>query len=488
MIGRRGMLGLLAAAALAGGRRAAGGEDAFLQPLPIPPLIDTRTTGGRLALVARHGSHRFAPAMTPVRTMGYSADYLGPVVRVHRGEAVAVTARNALDVPTTVHWHGLLVPSHLDGGPHHSIAPGASWQATLAVDQPEATLIYHAHPHGDTARQVYAGLAGMLIVEDGSGAALGLPQRYGLDDLPVVLQDRYFNVAGGMSYFDRGPAKATGMRGNTLVVNGAVRPLVRVPAGWLRLRLLNGANARTFDAGFDDGRPFFAIAGDGGYLARPVELRRLLLAPGERFEILADFADGRPATLVTGRDPAGDVIGMGGPRGQPGEPSLPGPLLRIVPDAGLARDPALRLPAALPPPAAADPAAAVGRRRVALQMLHNTDGMRGTGPVMAINGQVFDMHRIDATPRLGTAEIWTLTGNRIPHPFHIHGAMFRILAIDGAPPPAHLAGDKDSVLVARPTEILVRFGQPAGRHFPFVYHCHLLEHEQHGMMAQYITV
>jgi len=488
MVGRRRALAILGAAALAGGRARGEGEaPAFLAPLPIPPLLDLRAEGGRAELVARHGSHRFAPGMAAVGTMGYSADYLGPLLRVHRGEPFRITVTNRLDVPTTVHWHGLLVPSPLDGGPHHSIAPGAGWEGELLVDQPAATAIYHAHPHGDTARQVYRGLAGMLLVEDGAAAALGLPCRYGIDDLPVVLQDRLFNVAGGMSYLDSGPARAIGMRGNTSVVNGAIRPVARVPAGLVRLRLLNGANARTFDVAFDDGRPFHVIAGDGGLLARPVAMTRLLLAPGERFEIVADFGDGRPAVLATDRDPAGDVVGMGGPRGRPGVPSLAGPLLRLEPDPGLARDPAARLPATLVPLAAADPAAAAGRRRVSLDMIHNPDGMQGTGPVMAINGQVFDMHRIDFMPGLGTAEIWTLTGNRIPHPFHIHGAMFRILSIDGAPPPPHLAGDKDTVLVARPTEILVRFTQPAVRRYPFVFHCHLLEHEQFGMMAQYVT-
>jgi blue copper oxidase len=139
-------------------------------------------------------------------------------------------------------------------------------------------------------------------------------------------------------------------------------------------------------------------------------------------------------------------------------------------------------------PVPLDPATAVERRKVSLDMIPNHDGMRGMGPMMAINGRVYDMHRIDFTPRLGSTEIWRLTGNRIPHPFHIHGAMFRILSIDGAPPPPHLAGDKDTVLVARPTDILLHFSQPTDRHFPFVFHCHLLEHEQHGMMAQYLTV
>jgi cuproxidase len=146
----------------------------FETPLPIPQLIDPRSNGNAVSLTIGEGTHAYWPDR-PVRSYGYSAPVLGPVIRLTRGETVDVTVDNKLDRSTTLHWHGLVVPSDVDGGPHNTIAPGRRSTARLAVDQPETTAWFHPHPHGATAGQVYSGLAGMLIVEDGSGERLGLP-------------------------------------------------------------------------------------------------------------------------------------------------------------------------------------------------------------------------------------------------------------------------------------------------------------------------
>jgi blue copper oxidase len=209
----------------------------------------------------------------PVKSFGYSAPVLGPVIRMVRGESTDITVENKLSRPTTVHWHGLVIPGAVDGGPHNTIAAGQRWTASLRVDQPESTTWFHPHPHGETAQQVYAGLAGMLLVEDGSGERMGLPRGYGIDDLPLVLQDRVLD-RGGAPVYRPGPMDImAGYRGDTIIVNGAASPVARVPAGLVRLRLLNGANARIFDLRFSDGRLFHVIASDGGSAA-PVGLRR----------------------------------------------------------------------------------------------------------------------------------------------------------------------------------------------------------------------
>ena len=135
-----------------------------------------------------------------------------------------IEVENRINHPTTAHWHGLLVPASVDGGPGSLVGPSETWRPELKVDQPEATAWFHAHPHHDTARQVYMGLAGLVLIEDGTGARLGLPRDYGVDDLPLMLQDRQFDLAGQLVYFGGGPARMMGMRGDTILVNGTIAP------------------------------------------------------------------------------------------------------------------------------------------------------------------------------------------------------------------------------------------------------------------------
>ena len=170
----------------------------------------------------------------------------------------------------------------MDGGPQSKIEPGTTWRGTLSIDQPAATLWYHPHPHHDTARQTYLGLAGLIIVDDRDH--LGLPHDYGVDDLPVITQDRSFESDGSLNYEADELETIYGVRGDTVLVNGAIVPIAKVPAGWVRLRLLNGANAQNFDLRFRDRRIFHVIASDGGLLPRPVPISRLRISPAERFE------------------------------------------------------------------------------------------------------------------------------------------------------------------------------------------------------------
>ncbi len=508
MLTRRGVLagtGALGLFGFATGARAARSGAA----LPIPELWDARARGGALSLVAAPGLHRFAPGFPAAATYGYSAAFLGPVLRLQRGDAVQMSVENRLDSATTAHWHGLLVPSDVDGGPHQTIHPGETWCPLLNVDQPEATTWYHAHPHGDTGRQVYMGLAGMMIIEDGSGAELGLPHAYGLNDLPLILQDRLFTASGELNFTKFARERILGTRGDTLIVNGAVSPTARVPRALVRLRLLNSANARNFHLSFDDGRVFHVVASDGGYLPAPVPIAALTIAPGERFEIVVDFSNGRDAVLGTLADPPEGVAGMPGmgsmtshgPTGLPKSGS--GPMVSFQVDPDLAAPPS-HLPERLVPIAAPDPSRAIMRRKVTLDMWPGMGGgvgaaggevgaggimkAPGSGPAMGMNGQRYDMHRIDFAPQLGSSEIWEVHPFLMAHPFHVHGAMFRVLSMGGSPPPTHLAAAKDTVLLDHPSEILLTFTQPASEMHPFMIHCHILDHEDAGLMGQYATV
>ena len=201
--------GALGAAAYAS-RSLRRAEPADPRPLAIPPLLDARVQRQSIALRVQASSSEFFPGRESA-TFGYNGAYLGPTLRLYRADNVEVTVANNLGEPTTVHWHGLLVAGELDGGPHQLIRVGETWRPILPVRQPAAMLFYHSHVHGRTAEQVYRGLAGVLILADEEERALALPREYGVDDLPLVIQDRQFE--------DNGPAQrdcGTGV-GNGLV-------------------------------------------------------------------------------------------------------------------------------------------------------------------------------------------------------------------------------------------------------------------------------
>jgi blue copper oxidase len=464
------------------------GEPApFSTPLPIPKLIDAAKQGNAVKLKVMSGRHAFV-AGKPTRTYGYSAPVLGPVIRLRRGDEVEMTVENALDVVTTVHWHGLLVPGYNDGGPHQPIKPGDSWRPVLKIDQPAATLWFHPHAHHETARQTYMGLTGIMIVDDGSDVRLGLSRTFGIDDLPIILQDRSFDSDGSIGY-DTHALEALevvyGARGDTIIVNGAIAPVAKVPPGLVRLRLLNGTNAQNFELRFNDQRTFHVIASDAGFLSAPVAVTNLTISPAERFEILVDFADRKAVELETGPDEEMGLFGRVAADGSADyvsvmrfEPTETTPMVR-------------ELPTRLVEPAAADSTSSVRRRQFIVNSgictsRQQTGAHKDMVALTGINGKTHDMARIDVETELGTTEIWEVVSIGMAHPFHVHGASFRILSIEGAPPPAHLAGWKDVVLVEDKAELLVAFNRPATREHPFMYHCHILEHEDAGLMGQYV--
>jgi len=447
------------------------------KPLPIPPLLE-RDAQGRLNLEIRHGTTAFVEGR-PSDTAGYNGAYLGPTVRLLRGEQAPFSITNRLREATTVHWHGMLVPAEVDGGPHNTIAPGASWQPVLPVAQPAMTGWYHAHPHHHTAPQVYSGLAGMLIVDERDGPAV-LPTRYGIDDLPLILQDKALDGDGRMFYPRQHMFVMHGMRGNAWLVNGALRPTARVPLGLVRLRIVNASNARTWDLAFEDGRTFYWIATDGGLLRAPVALTRLELASGQRAEVLVDFSDGRAATLVNRPDAPLMATNANSGRPMPDRPASP--LMHFVADRSLAPAPVV-LPTTLASWTTPVVDERTPRRRFTLAT-RMRPGAGGHG-LHQIDGRSFDHHRIDHQVRLGSTEVWQVSGDMLmAHPFHIHGVHFEVLSRGRQPPPARDQGRRDTVMVDQPVELLVTFTQ-AAKEMPFMYHCHILEHEDAGMMGQF---
>ncbi len=512
-----GLIGLTGPAAAARRRataetQARGGAETT--PLPVPPLVEI-APGTVHDLVAEPATHAFLKDR-PVAVAGYGGGYMGPALKLKRGETARIRLVNRLDRPTNVHWHGLLVEGRFDGGAVPLIAPGASWEASLAVDQPAATLWYHAHVPGRAARDLHDGLAGLLVVEDEIAATLGLPSTWGVDDLPLVLQDRDFDEAGRPVLPPPEASLRHGFRGRTPIVNGVAGAVARVPERLVRLRLLNASSARTWRLAFEDRRAFHLIATDAGFLDVPVELTFLPLAPGERAEILVDFAVGAVA-LVTEPDPHEFRLGhtvtvvpdvLTGPTGvlafetiradgpaptRPKTlvtlPALPRSTLgmprrrfdlRVRPGIEVATGVAGRDHAARATAVDAEPGRTVGAPVGGID-----PAALGPPPRLTINGKRFAAGRVDEQVRLGATEIWEIVTPDMAHPFHLSGAHFRVLSEDGDRPKLWNAGLKDTVLVENSAELLVTFTERADPAAPFVYRCQMLEHEDGGMMGTF---
>lgn len=445
------------------------GGVAFDQPIAIPPLAEAEVDGARRVfnLTAQSGRRVFHPGR-PTRTWGVNGDYLGPTLRARRGDQVTINVRNALGEPTTMHWHGMHLPAVDDGGPHQMIEPGQTWSPTWRIDQPAATLWYHPHPHGATERHVYRGLAGMFIVDDDVDGRLDLPRRYGIDDIPVMVQDKRFSADG---QFVEGEDAATGLLGDTLLVNGTLGPYLSVTTERLRLRLLNASTARIYEFGFSDDRPFDLIGTDGGLLDAAYQTDRIQLSPGERAQVVVTVRSGEHFQLRSFAPHLGTNA-----------------LLTRV-SGGLDSFDVLDLRAGV---VAAAPA--VSGRLVVIERLPATAATitrRFTLGDRTINGRRMSMTRIDEVVTAGTTELWQVVNqDAVPHSFHIHDVQFQVLNVGNGPPPRPLSGWKDTVYVPPNTEVrlIMRFGDYTDPSHPYMYHCHLLLHEDSGMMGQFVVV
>lgn len=404
---------------------------------------------------------------------------------MRRGEVVRFNVVNLLDEDATLHWHGFELPASADGGPHQIIPPGGRWTPAFEVRQRASLYWCHSHMHKRTGPQVYAGLAAPIYVRDDEEDRLELPNEYGVDDVPLVVQDRVVGDDGALVYPTGMPARMMGVRGERVFVNGAPSPTHEARTNLLRLRLLNASNARFYSFFLDGGRAMEVIASDGGLLDRPRRLRSLLLAPGERAQILVDLSDAAPVGLRA----VSPSNGMGMMRGmmrdsRTGEGRRKFTILNILPASGLVR--AAPVPASLAELPLIDPTSAVRLRRFTLNM-----GMgMGREGRFTINGVAMDMNVVNERVPVNQWEIWEI-GNTsmMAHPFHIHNVQFRILDRDGRPPPLAETGFKDTVVVNRGERVrlLLRFEQHTDPELPYMYHCHILEHEDGGMMGQFVV-
>jgi blue copper oxidase len=455
------------------------------QTLPLIPL-----DGGVLdAAGVRSFALSVQPGTTPFRkgvntnTLGYNGSLLGPALRLRKGEKTSIRVQNHLDEETTVHWHGLLIPAEVDGGPHQVIAPGAEWQANFTVNNPASTCWFHPHTHGSTGRQVVMGLAGLLIVEDPAQAGSGLPGTWGVDDLALVLQDKRFTASGQIDYALTAGDRLNGYTGDVLLVNGATAPVWQAPRQWVRLRLLNGSNARFLTLRLGNGAPMLQVANESGLLAAPVTRQSITLAPGERAEALVDFsnvASGQDVSLLAATAAGGMGMGMG-MGGGTGASELTAMKCRVA----LPRQPGAIVQ---PPGALASAPAIAAGAGATLRAFSLGGGMMSSQ--FTINGQVFDMSRVDLAVPANTVEVWRFTNaTGMAHPIHVHGVRMSLLARDGALPPTYERGLRDTFVVQSMETVTVAVETAAvASPTPLMFHCHILEHEDAGMMGQFITV
>jgi FtsP/CotA-like multicopper oxidase with cupredoxin domain len=438
-----------------------------------------------------------------------SNSYLGPVIRLRRGQKVRVRFVNQLEEDSIVHWHGLDVPERADGHPRLAIGHSKEYVYEFEVTNRAGTYWYHPHPHMRTGAQVYQGLAGLLLVRDDEEDALALPS--GGAELLCVLQDREFDTRNQLVYRGGGMmgmmAMTSGFLGDRVLVNGHPQPTTEVDAAWHRLRLLNGSNARIYKLAWNRDVQMTVIGGDGGLLEKPLHQQAVTLAPGQRADLLVDltgFAEGTEMHLESLAFAEADA-GMGGMMGMMGGPmrspmrgmmrggsSVPnGAPLRVMTLRTRARKgPAFRVPERL---SSFDTTwtqfAAAKNRRVELSFQRME---------WLLGGRTFAMSDVasEETVDAGSTHIWefiNLTnpmGMQTAHSMHIHGRQFRVVDRTGGSATNTLraglvdAGWMDTVLVlpGETVRVQVTFTRHPGL---YLYHCHILEHEDMGMMRNF---
>jgi blue copper oxidase len=436
--------------------------------------------------------------------------FLNPALLARRGDEMRVRMVNQLDEPTIIHWHGLTTDSRNDGTGLIVAEPGGAFEYAFRLQDRASMYFYHPHPHGYIPGQVYHGLASLLFVEDEEEAALrrALDLALGDTEIPLVLQDRDFDAQGRLAYELSRDEMFQGFLGERLLVNLTERPFITAARRVYRFRILNGANARTYQLAFVQGgrKLGYYLAGtDGGLLASPQRVAQSFISPGQRLDLLLDLREAKqaPVTLATlafdpmhAEDEGHSMAGMG--HGKMAAPhAMPGMAIEGEPRALLRIDAASspaypnKVPATLSRlPPVKEPSGAPRRIRLA----HDGKGR------WTINGWVYDPQSVPLTVKRGTAETWLIENDRasMPHPMHLHGFAFRVLERRGSPEQVRaLAGARgllaqdlglmDTIHVWPGESVLIALDfshQNAGDQ-DYVFHCHNLEHAELGMMIRY---
>lgn len=438
----------------------------YTSKLFVPPLLDYEAVQNvkNFSLTAQEGNHEFVKGKSS-KTYGYNGNILGPTIRFSEGDKININVTNNLDEQTTTHWHGGVVPGNADGGVHNIIKPNTSWNAQFDVIQEAATLWYHPHQHEETAKQVYNGLGGFIIIDDENSRSLPIPQEYGVDDFPIILQSKNLDEQGFlMPYHISQMDKMHGFEGNTLVTNGQLHPFVKVGTNFVRLRILNGSNSDTYNLSFDNGASFYVIASDGGFYDEPILTQSLDIATAQRYELLIDITENKGNSVwlqANGRD------------------ALEIKVNQVI-------DEKYSLPSRLNSNTIPDYPSQIDRE-------FNLELLRGGGsPTYGINGKLFNMERVDFEVKNNSVEYWKIKnipgGPGLYHPFHVHASQFYVVEFNGKTPSELLKGRHDTILLKSREEAVIAIPFDKSLEGLYLYHCHILEHEDAGMMGQFRLV
>jgi FtsP/CotA-like multicopper oxidase with cupredoxin domain len=433
--------------------------------LSAPPLMPDRASARRVVevdLTAAPARLTLVPGST-TSAFAYNGTVPGPTLEVREGDRVIIHFRNELAEPTTVHWHGMHLPASSDGSPYDAVPPGGTRDYVFTPQRGSAgTYWYHPHPHHRTGYQVAQGLFGALIVRAADDPLAGIPERL------LILSDNRFLTGGELDFPQHHSHQGridreNGREGGVLFVNGQLSPSVSIRSGEVqRWRIINASAARVYRLAIP-GQRLVQVGTDGGLFERPVETDDVLIASSERVEVLVR-GTGAPGSVATLQALPYDRYV---PQTRPADWNRPLDLLTLRYSAEAPLRP-VQIPTrlrAIPP---IDSSSATVTRVISL-----SQGL--------INGRTMEMGRVDERGRLGATEIWqieNLVG--MDHPFHLHGFQFQVLDRDGVPEPFRAWKDTVNVRRHETVRFIVRYDDFPGQ---WMFHCHILDHEDHGMMG-----
>ena len=416
----------------------------------------------------------------------------GPTLFINKGDLVHMNVTNNLNESTTVHWHGMHLPSVMDGGPHQVIPAGTLWQPYWTVMNQATTLWYHPHLHETTQAQMTKGIGGFIIVKDPQEAALALPRTYGVDDIVLALTSRSYTPTTNTF------VSSTRVYGDYMLSNGTPNAQISLPKQYVRMRILNAEIERAYNLGFSDNRTFYIIGNDGGLLNAPVAVTRVKLLVGERIEIMVNLGgDTVGSSLDLKAYNSGQTLGF--PGGEPNTSGDFGSLLNNIDFNVLhinvsatttATTPITAVPTALATNTYWTATDATVTRSIAV-----TNGNPGPASVpFNFDNVTYSLTMTPKVVNLNDVEKWTVTNNNVfGHSFHLHDVEFKIVARNGSATAVgtHESGWKDTFYLPRNESVtfVAKFDDFADSdvNHPYMYHCHFGGHEDGGMMGQFIV-
>lgn len=434
--------------------------------LTAPPVL--RTTSARphtveVALIAAPTRLSLQPG-TSSELYAYNGSVPGPTIEAWEGDRVIIHFRNELPVPTTIHWHGLHIPADMDGSPLRPVAPGHSYTYSFTLARGTAgTYWYHPHPDAQTGGQLARGLFGAFIVRaHDDPLARSFPERL------IILWDNRFRPDGAVDIADPESPQGevdeeNGREGNVIFVNGRVMPTVRIRSGEIqRWRIVNASAARAYRLAIP-GTTLLQVGSDGGLFEHAVAVPDILVVNSERVELLVRGTGAPGSSAMLESLPYDRYM----PQTRPADYDRPRDLVRLEYSVA---------------PAVVSPTIPATLRRI--PVLDTLGAVKTQLVVMSqglINGRTMDMARSDLHARLGTTEIWQLENVvGMDHPFHLHGFQFQVLDRDGVPVPYRSWKDVVNVPKHSTVRFVVHYADFPGR---WMFHCHILDHEDEGMMG-----